>query len=185
VQLGVGVGVLVLTAIRARRSPPEALELASFEAVNGLPDSIEAPLWPVMQLGALAAVPVVAGVVWLAGDHTRAKRLAVSGAVTWVLAKGVKRVVGRGRPAAVLSDVRVRGHAQSGGGYLSGHAAIAAALAAGLVPAVPAAAPVLAGVAGAVGFARIYVGAHLPLDVVGGAALGLIVDATIQLTRAG
>jgi membrane-associated phospholipid phosphatase len=30
-------------------------------------------------------------------------------------------------------------------------------------------------VAGAVGVARVYVGVHLPLDVIGGAALGLLI----------
>ena len=61
---------------------------------------------------------------------------------------------------------------QSGDGFISGHAAISAALAAGVVPVLPGATPVLAALAGTVGFSRLYVGAHLPLDVVGGAALG-------------
>jgi undecaprenyl-diphosphatase len=32
-----------------------------------------------------------------------------------------------------------------------------------------------------VGLTRLYVGAHLPLDVAGGAALGLAVEATVEL----
>ena len=32
-----------------------------------------------------------------------------------------------------------------------------------------------------VGLTRIYAGAHLPLDIVGGAALGLAVDAAVAL----
>ena len=35
-----------------------------------------------------------------------------------------------------------------------------------------------------VGLTRIYVGAHLPLDVAGGAALGLAVEATAELILA-
>jgi len=173
--------VLVWTAARARRSRLSELELACFETVNGLPDTISHPLWPVMQLGALAAVPVVAGGVWLSGDRQRATRLLAGGTATWVLAKGVKRVVGRGRPAALVTDVRIRGMEQSGGGFLSGHAAIAAAMAAGVMPIIPGATPVLAALAGTVGFARIYVGAHLPLDVLGGVALGVVVDSVIEL----
>src|SRR6185369_12871923 len=119
--------------------------------------------------------------VYLRGDHNRAARLLVSGSTTWVLAKGVKRFVRRGRPAAVLPEVHVRGGAQSGDGFLSGHAAISAALVTGLAPMLPGAAPWLAGVAATVAFSRIYVGAHLPLDVLGGAALGLIVNGVIEL----
>ncbi len=110
-----------------------------------------------------------------------ATRLLVSGTATWVLAKGVKRIVRRGRPAAVLPAVHVRGGAQSGDGFISGHAAISAALASGVVPLLPGAAPLLAALAGTVAFSRIYVGAHLPLDVVGGAALGLVVNAAVEL----
>jgi membrane-associated phospholipid phosphatase len=42
------------------------------------------------------------------------------------------------------------------------------------------AAPTL-GAVPAVALSRIYVGAHLPLDIAGGAALGLVIDAAITL----
>jgi undecaprenyl-diphosphatase len=140
-QIALGAGILGWTTRQALRSPLDESERAVFDAVNGLPDAISAPIWPVMQLGALAAVPVVAGAVWLRGDRSHAKRLLVSGTATWVIAKGVKRVVRRGRPAAVLPEVHVRGGAQTGDGFLSGHAAISAALASGVVPVVPGATP--------------------------------------------
>jgi PAP2 superfamily len=61
-----------------------------------------------------------------------------------------------------------------------GHAAVSAALASGahaVLPALPGATAVAAAVV--VGFARIYVGAHLPMDVLGGAAFGWTLDAAI------
>jgi membrane-associated phospholipid phosphatase len=181
-KLVLGVGILVAATVPTRRPHPPRLELDCFDAVNGLPDSLYAPVWPVMQFGALAAVPVTAGVIWLAGDRPRAVRLLGGGAATWLLAKGVKRVVRRGRPASVEPNVRVRGPAQSGDGFVSGHAAVSVALAAGAIRSVPVLDPVLAVLATTVGLSRMYVGAHLPLDVLGGAALGLIVDAAIELT---
>lgn len=180
-KLALGIGVLIAATVPTRRDRPPRLEMEIFEAVNGLPDSLHPPLWPVMQFGALAAAPVTAGVVWLTGDRARAVRVLAAGTATWVLAKGVKRVIRRGRPASVEPNVHVRGHAQTGDGYVSGHAAVSVALAAGAIRAVPVLDPVLAVLAATVGLSRMYVGAHLPLDVLGGAALGLIVDGAIEL----
>jgi undecaprenyl-diphosphatase len=179
-RLALGAGVLLAATLPTRRDRPPRLELACFEAVNDLPDALYLPVWPLMQFGALAAVPVTAAVVWVRGDHGRAVRLLVAGTATWGLAKGVKRLVRRGRPAAV-GPVHVRGHAQSGDGFVSGHAAVSVALAAGAMRSFPRLDPVLAVLASTVGLSRMYVGAHLPLDVLGGAALGLIVDGAIEL----
>ena len=91
-----------------------------------------------------------------------------------MVGKVVKRLVDRGRPASLLSDVRLREHA-SGLGYVSGHTAVAFALAAVLAPSMPRRWRLFAVVlAVLVGVARIYAGAHLPLDVVGGAGVGLL-----------
>jgi glycosyltransferase 2 family protein len=184
-RLALGAAVLLAATLPTRRSSPPQLELDSFDAVNGLPDALYPPLFPLMQFGALGAVPVTAGVVALAGDRDRARRILAGGTATWLLAKGVKRLVRRGRPAAVDADVRVRGQAQTGDGFVSGHAAVSVALAAGTMRAFPALDPVLAVLAATVGLSRLYVGAHLPLDVLGGAGLGLIVDGAIELAWPG
>jgi undecaprenyl-diphosphatase len=132
-----------------------------------------------MQLGALAAIPVASGVAAATGHHTLSRRMLGTGITTWLIAKVVKRLVGRGRPDGLMPRVRVRGRAATGEGFLSGHAGIATALATAAMPMYPDLRLPLAGLAATVGVARIYVGAHLPLDVVGGAALGLTVDAAV------
>ncbi len=180
-RLALGIGVLVAATAPTRRDRPPRLELECFDAVNSLPDALYRPVWPVMRFGGLPAVPATAGVIWLTGDRGRATRILAGGAATWALAKVVKRVVRRGRPAMVDPNVRVRGPAPSGDGFVSGHAAVAVVLAAGSIRSVPALDPMLAVLAAAVGLSRMYVGAHLPLDVLGGAALGLIVDSSIEL----
>ena len=68
------------------------------------------------------------------------------------------------------------GAADSGLGFPSGHAAVSAAIAATAAPPDKAGAPyALAALAVTVGWTRIYAGAHYPLDVVGGWALGCLV----------
>ena len=99
----------------------------------------------------------------------------VASQVAWWGAKWVKGLVGRGRPSEYIANVHLREHA-GGLGYASGHAAVAFALAAVVVPSLPRRwQPVVWVIAAVVAFGRIYAGAHLPLDVVGGAGIGLLV----------
>jgi undecaprenyl-diphosphatase len=153
-----------------------AWEADLFRGINDLPDFLWSILRVPMQLGSLVGSLVIIAVTALV---TRNKRLVLaalvgSQAAYWG-AKAVKQAVSRARPAELLTGVQLREHA-GGLGYLSGHTAIAFALAAVLGPELPrpwqwVGVTVLAAV---VGFARIYAGAHLPLDVIGGAGLGLL-----------
>ena len=185
VRLGVGVAALLATAGAARRGRVGPWEAKAFKAVNGLPDSIYPPAWVVMQLGTLGAVPAAAAAAWLAGDDELAGRFLVEGTATWGLSKLVKQVVGRPRPVALLRETRHRGRAATGLGYLSGHGAVAVALGAAALSRLGPAGRVLAlSAIPLVGLTRVYVGAHLPLDIAGGAALGLAVDAAVSLAGA-
>ena len=184
VRLGVGTAAVLATAMVARRHRVGPCEARTFRAVNGLPDSIYVPTWVIMQLGTLGAAPAAAGAAWLAGEGDLAVRLLAGGAGTWALSKLVKRVVRRPRPAVLLAGTRCRGHQAAGLGYLSGHAGVAVALGTAALPHLgPAGRALALSAVPMVGLSRIYVGAHLPLDVVGGAALGLVVDAGVVLVQ--
>ena len=182
VRLGVGGTSLLATAIAARQDHVGRWEAAAFRTVNGLPDSWQLPARVVMQLGTLGAVPAAAATAWLAGDRELAGRLLASGTTAWVLAKVVKRMVRRPRPVALLAGIRCRGREAAGLGYLSGHAAVAVALGAAAIPRLGLADRAFAlSAIPLVGLTRVYVGAHLPLDIAGGMALGLAVEATADL----
>ncbi|MGH9225458.1 MAG: phosphatase PAP2 family protein [Acidimicrobiales bacterium] len=175
-----GLAGLVVSALPLRRHQVGPREARAFRAVNGLPDRLYTPIWVVMQGGALGAAFLAAAIAWWKGRYRLAIRLFAAGSLTWALSKAVKRVARRGRPAALLGDVRHRGKPASGMGYLSGHAGVAVALASTALPVVGRRSRLaLVAAVPLVGLSRLYVGAHLPLDIAGGAALGLAVDGAL------
>jgi len=185
-RLGVGVATLLATAGAARRDHVGAWEARGFRAVNGLPDALYPPAWIVMQMGAFGAVPAAAATAWRAGDGELAGRLLLGGTGAWALSKLVKQVVRRPRPTALLPGIRGRGREPAGLGYLSGHAAVAVALGVTALPRLgPAARALTLTAMPLVGLTRLYVGAHLLLDIAGGAALGLAAEAAAGLVTSG
>jgi undecaprenyl-diphosphatase len=80
----------------------------------------------------------------------------------------VKAAVGQNRPTDAGSLLTIP-HSHS---FPSGHTAVAFAAATVLTWLAPRAAPAFFALALAIGYSRIYVGVHWPLDVVGGAVLG-------------
>jgi glycosyltransferase 2 family protein len=177
-----GAATFVLGARAARRQAVTARELRVFRAVNALPARAFPPTWVVMQLGSLGGVAAAAGTAIAARRPELGRQLATWGSATWLVAKLAKRPVRRGRPTGTVELARVLGNEQAGLGYPSGHAAVAATLYLVVEPQLTRRwRPVAATAAAGVGMARLYVGAHLPLDVLGGAALGTVVGAVSQL----
>jgi glycosyltransferase 2 family protein len=149
-------------------------ERAVSQWVNHLPDWLNAPLETVMMVGTLFAVPIVALIALAFRQVRLAGVLLAAGLLAYVVAKIYKQSIRAGRPLDVFGsgEVVVRGAAQLGLGYPSGHSAVSAALAFALLPYLPRWRWWILVVPLIVGFARVYVGAHLSLDVVGGWAIG-------------
>jgi undecaprenyl-diphosphatase len=158
-----------------------ALETRIFRAINDLPESVMPAVWLPMQAGSFGSVPVAAVAALVFRGRRPAAAIATAGVAAYLLAKGAKHLSGRPRPVDILDDVRVRGRRQAGGGFPSGHAAVSAALVAASFSGLKAGGRVT-GVflAVIVPFGRVYVGAHLPLDGVGGSALGLAVGSLVR-----
>jgi len=166
---------LVDSARRARRGKVSPCEERAFRILNDGPEAIRWPVWAVMQSGSLAAVLVVSADRYRRGRVAVAGTSLVAGTLVWGGVKFVKPMVGRGRPEGHLDGVSVRGKAQTGLGYPSGHAAVATTLALIITRDLgPVTRAATLGVAAVTGVARVYVGAHLPVDVVGGAAIGVL-----------
>ncbi len=169
--------------IVVRNGTVSEIERAAFRAINQLPDGVRAPMWTMQLFGSLAFVGSVAAAALL----RRRTRLGVALtaavpiklAVEWWL---IKAIVERERPSFTVPDAVIREASSSPLGFPSGHAILAFALA-GLL------APYLSrrgkyGVyllATANSVARIYLGAHNPLDVIAGASVGIAIAAGLNL----
>jgi membrane-associated phospholipid phosphatase len=184
VRLGGAIAVLLLASAAVHSERVDPPEQAVFRAVNGLPlpGWLYWPIWVLMQFGNIGAVPAVALLALLTRRLRMALDMALAGGAIYLVAKLVKEFVERGRPQTLLDDVHILGEAARGLGYVSGHSAVAVALAAVAAPYLPWWGRWLAwSLAVAVLLARMYVGAHLPLDVLGGGALGYAAAALVHL----
>jgi undecaprenyl-diphosphatase len=94
----------------------------------------------------------------------------------------VKLLVQRQRPGTTVPDAVLRGVHPAGLSFVSGHAIITFAIAGLLGLVLPRRWGVVAFVLATLNaVARVYLGAHNPLDVVGGAAVGLAIAAALDL----
>jgi len=177
-----GAAVLVASAVLARRGAYQ-WEAVIFHAINGLPSGVRPILWVLNQYGTAVTIPFATGVALVFRKWRMAVALAVSGVVVYWLAKVIKGYVMRGRPFVLVDKVVEREPFAPGSlGYPSGHAAVSWAITIVVLAYLGRpwriAAITLAII---VPVCRMYVAAHLPLDLIGGAALGVTVASAVNL----
>jgi len=186
-RIGTALVGLVGSAVEARHGLPD-WERKVYRTINDAPDALAPFAWAPMQAGSLSAPFALAGFTyWRTRRPDPAAAYAAAGFTTWLVAKGVKKIIGRGRPHDHDPTTNLRLATQTDGslGYVSGHAAVASTLATIISSdRSPTESIALHGFAVGVGVTRIYAGAHLPLDVVGGAALGILVGEATNSIRA-
>jgi glycosyltransferase 2 family protein len=167
---------LVALSLAIAGDPAPRWEHDVVVASTDVPTVLGLPARVPMVLATRWAMPVVALVLYLV---TRSRRAALGTLVAGFAAAStigfLKDWVERPRP----DGVRLRDHA-GGFGFPSGHTATAFAVAAALAPHLPRRWRWLPfALAAAVGWARMHVGVHYPVDVAGGALWGLAVGWTL------
>jgi membrane-associated phospholipid phosphatase len=178
-----GAAVVAACAVVASSGRVGPAERAVFTAVNSLPEVLRWPLW-LFQLAGVLGVPLLAAAVAAAFRRWRL----VLGLVLLIPLKlfvekeVLKALVHRERPGTTIPGAILRDVPSAGVSFPSGHAIITFGILVLVAPYVRRrwrAALLAVAVLNAV--ARVYLGAHAPLDVLGGAAAGVTVAALLTL----
>jgi len=139
------------------------------------PQWLDRAMWALTQIGN-GVVGILLGIFfYIIGQRRFAVELLLGILSLWLIVELAKAIVERSRPFLTLEETRIIGWRERGKSFPSGHTSQAFFMmtmltnhynTTGLVSAL------LFGLAVMVGFTRIYVGAHYPRDVIGGAILG-------------
>jgi membrane-associated phospholipid phosphatase len=134
-------------------------------------------MWLATQLGNMLAAFMLAFSFFLLNYRQLAIEIVFGTLTLWLLVETIKALADRDRPFLALEDTRVIGWREKGDSFPSGHTSQMFFLATLLILHFHLSlgtSVALYVVAALVGFTRIYVGAHYPRDVFGGAILGSI-----------
>ena len=149
-----------------------------YSAINGLGPGPEI-FWTILDphtrnyLLLIALAVVAAAVTNMRSVPATFARVLGSALVAWGLLEAVYAVYDRARPEEVVADPSLNGHSWAHlNSFPSGHMAITAALAVAVALRFPRLRFTLWAYVAAVAFTRVFFGAHFPLDVIAGTALG-------------
>jgi membrane-associated phospholipid phosphatase len=155
--------------------------------LNEVPAAAASVLTPLSRLFLPAGIiTVVALIVVYVLARNRSILPVVAGAaaagVAWLLAHVAKAIADRPRPYQVTADAVLRQQPAHGTSFPSSHTAVTLAVAIALVPflARPLATTGI-GYAVLAGWSRVYLGVHYPLDILGGAGIGMAAAGVILL----
>jgi len=179
--------VLFAAAAVVLKAGATGWDVSLFRILNEVPPAVASVLTPLSHLfrpaGIVVVVVLIAGfvVAWTRSVLPVAAG-AVAAAVAWALANLAKAIADRPRPYQVVADAVLRQQPAHGTSFPSSHTAVTVAVVIALLPFLP---RVLAGVAIGyavlVGWSRVYLGVHYPLDVLAGAGIGMAVGGAVLL----
>jgi len=158
-----------------------------FRLLNDVPSAAARVLSPLSHLflpaGIAIVIVLIVGYVVIRNRSILPVAAGVAAAtVAWLLAHAAKAIADRPRPYQVMADAVLRQQPAHGTSFPSSHTAVTVAVVIALVPFLPRAlAPVAVAYAVLVGWSRVYLGVHYPLDILGGASIGMAVGGVVLL----
>jgi membrane-associated phospholipid phosphatase len=175
-------GVYAAAASIAASGNLGSIEQDIFTWIYNLPHIPSVLILAITQLGSAWFLLALIAVCIANKSRALAIRLGAAGAVTYAMVELSKNLVGRPRPEYLLDSVNPREEFVTGLGFPSGHTALITIIGLMMLPYFPIKlrwlVPVIIAL---VGFSRIYLGVHAPLDVIGGLAVGAVVSLSYYL----
>ena len=162
-------------------------DVSLFRLLNQVPAAAASVLTPLSRLFLPAGIVIVVvlAVVYVVARNRSvlpAAAGAVAAGIAWGLAHVAQAIADRPRPYEVIAGAARRQQHAHGTSFPSSHTAVALAVAIALVPFLGRPAAVAGiGYAVLVGWSRVYLGVHYPLDILGGAGVGMAAGGVILL----
>ncbi len=162
-------------------------DVSLFRTLNDVPPALASVLTPLSHLflptDIIVIVVLAVGYV-VARSHSvlPVAAAAVAAGIAWALSHVAKAISDRPRPYEAVAGVVLRQQPAHGTSFPSSHTAVTVAVVIALVPFLPRAlAPAVIAYAVLVGWSRVCLGVHYPLDVLAGAGIGMAAGGVILL----
>lgn len=165
--------VFVIAALLAQPEAASAFEASIFSLFYVQSGLLVPVFFVITQLGSIYFLAALSALYLYLKNYVVVLRLLMAGTLAYLLAGVSKDLFGRGRPDELFDNIVFHDVMVRGPGFPSGHTALAVAVGIVLFHHTPQkwhAAIIIVTILAAI--SRIAVGAHAPLDIVGGAAIG-------------
>lgn len=173
--------IFSIATILAVKGTATGWEYSWFMTINGWSERWYYPMLTVTALGSVWMAAATIVVAFFAQFYRLAWRLALSILIAFGIVTLAKHLIGRPRPEGLFEGVHERA-IELGMGFPSGHAAAITVIMLSLLPYLRGKwrliVPMLIA---AVALSRLYLGVHIPLDVIGGIALGTTIVASVRI----
>lgn len=175
------IGLFILSIILSRGADMQAWEVSLFKLIYSRPVVLRPFFFIVTQAGSIHMLAILALVLFIWRRYDILFKFLSASLFAYLVAGFAKSIWGRARPFELIDGVTNLDYQVLGPGFPSGHTALVVAMGLVLYTYLPKkyriVVPIMIIV---VGWSRMYLGIHAPLDVVGGFAIGWLSFALVS-----